>query len=264
MWLSRVPMPIPGHFYIARSGGETRAAFERQAAQDWERFLSLRSKELRPGGRLVLSVPGGHHDGSTGFEELMDLANATLADMVAEGVVATDERDRMVHGALLRPLRDLLAPFAREPHFAGLTVEHSEVNPVPDAAWAAFEQDGGKEALANARTSFFRVTYAPTLAGALANAGDAERRCAFYDRLEFGLKRRLLNAPTPIKSLIATMVLAKVGAEWRLLGKRNVEADVRPRHVEVPGSFVDSPNRLLNRRRRNAKQPRIGRTEFED
>jgi hypothetical protein len=209
MWLSRVPTPIPGHFYIARGGGKTRAAFERQAAQDWERFLSLRSKELRPGGRFVLSVPAGHHDGSTGFEELMDLANATLADMVAEGIVATDERARMVHGALLRPLRDLLAPFAREPHFAGLTVEHSEVHPVPDAAWAAFEQDGGKEALASARTSFFRVTYAPTLAGALADAGDAERRRGFFDRLESGLKRRLLNVPAPIKSLIATMVLAK-------------------------------------------------------
>lgn len=207
MWLSRVPMPIPGHFYWAKSGGETRAAFERQAAQDWERFLSLRAKELRPGGRFVLSVPAGHHDGSTGFEELMDLANATLADMVAEGVVATDERARMVHGGILRPLRDLLAPFARELRFAGLTVEHSEINPVPDAAWAAFEQDGGEEALASARTSFFRVTFAPTLAGAL--AGDAERRRAFYDRLEFGLKRKVLNAPTPINSLIATIVLAK-------------------------------------------------------
>lgn len=208
-WLSRVPMPIPGHFYAASRGGEVRAAFERQAARDWEGFLSLRAKELRPGGRFVLSVPAGNHDGSTGFEEFMDMANATLADMVVEGVVARDERARMAHGAILRPLRDLLAPFEREPRYAGLTVEHSEVNPVPDTAWTAFEQDGGKEALASARASFFRATFAPTLAGALANAGDAERRRVFLDRLEFGMKRRIFNAPTPIKSLIATMVLAK-------------------------------------------------------
>jgi hypothetical protein len=50
MWISRIPTRIPGHFFVPRSTGDVRAAFGRQGAQDWERFLSLRPGELQPGG----------------------------------------------------------------------------------------------------------------------------------------------------------------------------------------------------------------------
>src|SRR5215467_13645511 len=50
MWISRLPAVIPGHFIPICSRGAVREAFDRQAAQDWARFLSLRAKELRPGG----------------------------------------------------------------------------------------------------------------------------------------------------------------------------------------------------------------------
>jgi hypothetical protein len=209
MWISRVPMAIPGHFLPLRAPDAVRAAFERQLEADWERFLSLRAREMRPGGRLVVSIPGANDDGTFGFDEVLDQANAALAEMVAEGALTADERARMVHGGVPRPLRDLVAPFARDPNFAGLRLEHSEAFPVPDIVWNAFEKDGDREALARARASFFRVTFAPTLAGALENPGDPERRRAFFDRVEAGLQRRLLEAPAPVRALIAAVVLAK-------------------------------------------------------
>src|SRR5579875_2023677 len=46
MWLSRVPSMIPDHFAPSEAEGEVRAAFDAQAAADWERFLSLRAEEL--------------------------------------------------------------------------------------------------------------------------------------------------------------------------------------------------------------------------
>lgn len=49
---SQIPL-IPGHFFPARSTGMVRTEFERQSAKDWEAFLLLRAKELRPSGRLV-------------------------------------------------------------------------------------------------------------------------------------------------------------------------------------------------------------------
>ena len=57
VWLSRIPTLIPGHFFPAHSTGAVRAEFDRQGVQDWETFLSLRAKELRPGGRLVVVLP---------------------------------------------------------------------------------------------------------------------------------------------------------------------------------------------------------------
>jgi hypothetical protein len=211
MWISRIPTRIPGHFFVPRSTGDVRAAFDRQGAQDWKRFLTLRARELRPGGRLVIVVVAANDDGIPGLD-LMDHANATLTEMVDEGAITVDERARMVIGAWPRRRRDLLAPFAGDGQFYGLKVEHCETNLVADAAWAAYEQDGNKEALANKHASFFRATFAPTLAGALARNSDAERSRAFSDRLESGLKQRLASQPQPLNSLVETMVFAKVGA----------------------------------------------------
>jgi hypothetical protein len=70
MCLSRIPTLIPNHFIAIASKSAARKAFERQAAEDWRPFLSLRASELRTGGRLVVVLPGIHEDGSTGFEPL--------------------------------------------------------------------------------------------------------------------------------------------------------------------------------------------------
>jgi hypothetical protein len=100
VWLSRVPTLIPGHFFPARSTGVVHAELDRQAAKDWAGFLSLRAKELRPGGRLVIVLPGLADDGSLGFTHLFDTANACLEDMVDEGEITFDERSRNGPGSL--------------------------------------------------------------------------------------------------------------------------------------------------------------------
>ena len=112
-WLSRVPMVIPDHFFPAHSTGEPRSEFERQAAEDWEAFLSLRSRELRPGGRLVVVLPGLADDGSTGFNHLVDETNVALEEMVADALITAEERSRMTLAVYPRRKRDLLAPFAK-------------------------------------------------------------------------------------------------------------------------------------------------------
>jgi hypothetical protein len=143
------------------------------------------------GGRLVVSVPAANDDDVSGFEDVMDHANAVLAEMVGEGAVTQNEPARMVISAGPRRRSDLSAPFARGGKFMELKVEHCETNSLPDAAWANYQRDGDEDAL------FFRTVFAPTLAGALAQSGEPERRRAFSDRLEIGLKQRLPDRPQP-------------------------------------------------------------------
>jgi SAM dependent carboxyl methyltransferase len=212
VWLSRVPTLVPGHFIALRSAGEVRAAFERQGAEDWESFLSLRARELRPGGRLVVVLPGFDDDGLSGFEALFDHANAVLAEMVDEGALTADERGRMVLASYPRRRCDLLAPFNPNGQFRGLAVEHCDLSVLPDAAWADYERDGNKEVLANRHAWFFRAIFAPSLACALTAAGDATAYRAFADRLENGLERRLASQPAALHSFVQTIVLAKQGS----------------------------------------------------
>jgi hypothetical protein len=210
-WLSHIPTLIPDHFSSLLSTSEVRAEFERQAAKDWKYFLSLRATELFLGGRLVVALPGLSDDGTSGFASIMDHANAVLMEMVKEGTITADERARMVLGAHPRRKADLLAPFAQNGQFEGLTVENFDMSVLTDVAWTDYERDGNKDALATKHALFFRSGFMPSLAGALTRvrAGNSMALKNFGDRLEHGLKRRVAREPAAMHSFVQTIVLAK-------------------------------------------------------
>jgi hypothetical protein len=213
VWLSKIPMPIPGHFMMLGSTGAVRAAFDQQGARDWEAFLALRARELRFGGRLVIVLPGLDDRGVAGFESIFDHANAVLAEMVDEGEIKAEERERIVLGAYVRRLSDLVAPFGTEGQFNGLIAECCEMSVLPDAAWLSYEQHGDKELLAAKHASFFRATFMPSLTQqSIEQAASVEQQHHFADRFEQRLKRRLADEPGPLHSYVQLLVVAKVGA----------------------------------------------------
>ncbi|HKD18643.1 MAG TPA: SAM-dependent methyltransferase [Thermoanaerobaculia bacterium] len=206
IWLSRIPARIPGHFISLGATGAVLAAFERQGSEDWQLFLSQRAVELRPGGRLVVVLPGLSDDGIAGFETLFNLANAALSEMVHEGLITAEERAQMVVASYARRRSELVDPFRQDGQFHGLTVEHCDLSQLQDAAWADFERDGDKEVLVSGRAAFFRAIFVPSLACAIPDPG---RRLGFSDHLEQKLKQRLAADPAPLHSYVQTVVLAK-------------------------------------------------------
>jgi hypothetical protein len=124
-------------------------------------------------------------------------------------VLPAEERARMVLGSYPRRQSELFAPFARDGKFLQLVVQDCQFSVLEDAAWADYQQDGNKEALASKHALFFRSIFIPSLASALEHAGDAEARRAFGDQLENGLKSRLLRQPAALHSFVQTLVLAK-------------------------------------------------------
>jgi SAM dependent carboxyl methyltransferase len=214
MWVSRVPAPIPGHIAFMGSTGEVRATWERQGAADWKKFLSLRAQELRPGGCLVISVPGADDNGHSVFAGIMDHANAELKAMVEQGAITPGEQARMALNVWPRRRAELIAPFADDGRFGSLVLKESETCVLQDPAWDAYEADGDKDALATKRAMFFRSVFSPTLASYLdkANAGDGNAAVAFADRLTRGLKYRLVADPAPMHSLVQIVVVMKAQA----------------------------------------------------
>src|ERR1700722_13359598 len=83
---------------------------------------------------------------------------------------------------------------------------------------ADYGSSQGKNSLAPMRTAIEALRTrrgADRPIGALAQSGEPERRRAFSDRLEIGLKQSLADRPQPIDSLVETIVLAKSDAECR-------------------------------------------------
>jgi hypothetical protein len=211
VWLSRAPAPSPDHFIAFRGTPAAREACRKQAEADWESFLSLRARELRPGGRLLIVLPARNDEGLTGTEPLMDHANDALNDMVNDGEIAREERERMVMANYPRQKRELLAPFRSNGRFQNLTVEHCELLPLPDVAWHDYERDGNARAFATRHARFLRAIFMPSLASALnrVREGDTQAFSTFADRLEERIIRRFAANPVALDSVVETIVLAK-------------------------------------------------------
>jgi S-adenosylmethionine-dependent carboxyl methyltransferase len=209
VWLRRIPSLIPGHFMSLGCTGDVRAAFDLQAAEDWRLFLSLRARELRVGGRLVIVLPGLSDTGGSGLEPVFNSANTVLAELVEVGVISDDERKRMVLGSYPRRRAQLLEPFRADGQFQSLSVEHCELFDLPDAAWTDYQFDRDLQALVSRHAAFFRAIFVPSLSSSIS---DAAKRNIFADCLEQKLKKRLSECPTPLHSFVQVMVLAKQGS----------------------------------------------------
>ena len=142
---------------------------------------------------------------------MFDNASAVLEEMVADGVLTSEERARMVVPSHPRRRRDLLAPFDNSGEFQKLAVEDFVMSEVADSAWDQYERDGDKDAVINKRALFFRSVFVPSLACALNHARlrEGEASDVFADELEKRLKRRLASHLAPMNSFVQTILLVK-------------------------------------------------------
>ncbi len=106
-----------------------------------------------------------------------------------------------------RSRADLLAPFAAEGRFAGLTVEQVELFLGDDPIWRDFERDRDAAAYGARWAAFSRASVLPTLA--LDLGGDQARREGFVARMEAGMAKRLAAHPEPAIIPLGMMVIAK-------------------------------------------------------
>jgi salicylate 1-O-methyltransferase len=206
-WLSRVPTAIPDHVHVDCSrDDDAKAAYARQAADDWIAFLTARSRELMPGGRLVV-LTMALDDGDSSYQPLLDALQAELTDMAAEGVLSRDEVLRMAIPSVGRTESQLTAPFAPKNSFAGLTIEHLEMFDAEDQYWRKFQKDRDAVAFAGKWTDFVRTSVFPTLLTTLNEPPrDAD---GIVERLESGLRKRLTADPKPVRMPLAKLMLVK-------------------------------------------------------
>jgi hypothetical protein len=209
-WLSRIPAIIPDQVQVAYSRDvAAREAFAHQAAEDWRTFLVQRSRELRPGGRMVVLTMALDSDGHFGYAPILGALYETLCDMAEAGFVTRGELLRMAIPTVGRSRQDLASPFTGNGRFSNLTIEDLEVFSGEDHIWARFEATGDANAFGSEWARFSRSSVFPSLAAALDKNADSARSAQFFDRLEAGLAARLEAAPGPMQIPLAKLLLVK-------------------------------------------------------
>lgn len=139
-YVSERPCLIPGHVHHVGATGDALAAFDKQAAVDWERILLCRAAELRTGGRLVIMSFGkdeeGRYLGNTGGVNMFDTFHHHWKALADTGTITAAEYDAATFAQVYRtpgeftaPLRDTASPV----HQAGLRLvsAHTGVTPCP-------------------------------------------------------------------------------------------------------------------------------------
>lgn len=209
-WLSRVPAPIPDQVQAAYSRDPSaRAAYAKQAAEDWDAFLAARAAEMCPGGRLVVLTMALDDAGEFGYRPLLEAMYAALCDMAAHAFLSVDELARMAIPTVARSRVDFAAPFAKSGRFCDMSLENLEVFRGEDRIWNRFQATHDAHAFGAQWAAFSRASVFPTLAAALDGGQRDPRHAAFLDRLEAAVTERLAAAPQPMLIPLAKMVLAK-------------------------------------------------------
>ena len=209
-WLSRAPGPIPDQVQVAFSQDEsTRAAFSRQAAEDWQQFLTHRERELCPGARLAVMTMAVDENGEFGYRPLLNAMYSALIDMVDSGFLRGEELRRMVIPTVARSRADFLAPFRRDGRCGSLRVEELDIFLGEDHFWSDFERDGDARKFAARWTAFCRASVFPTLAASLDGGRNEPRATEFVACLESSTIKRLAVNPERMLIPLAKVLLAK-------------------------------------------------------
>ena len=196
-YVSRRPCEITSHVHHVGAAGSELAAFDRQAAADWEAILRARAAELRPGGRLVLMNFGkdeaGRYLGNTGGVNMFDTFDRLWRAMAAEGLITAEEYRAATFAQAYRTPQEFTAPLLDRNsaiYGAGLRLLSAHTGLVRCPYRAAFDADASMDPLT------FAKSYVPTLrswsetvfANALDPARPSEARAelvdAFYQRYE--------------------------------------------------------------------------------
>ena len=103
-------MPLASHVLMHESAPGERAAWEAQAARDWENFLLLRAHELKKGGKLMISTMSRDSSGYS-WQEFSHLVWDSIQQMCSQGALAKREAEALCIPTCLRSEAEIMAPF---------------------------------------------------------------------------------------------------------------------------------------------------------
>jgi hypothetical protein len=103
--------PLASHVMMHEAAPGERAAWEAQAARDWEDFLLLRARELKKGGKILISTMSRDSSGYS-WREFSHPVWDSIREVCSKGSLAKREAEALCIPASLRSETEIMAPFA--------------------------------------------------------------------------------------------------------------------------------------------------------
>ncbi len=202
-WMSRNPCPVPDHGWGVFSGdAAVRDAIDAQLDADWANFLRARSREMRPGARLICQFMGRGPE-THGFEWMANAFWQSWMDVADAGLLTREELTRIAAPSAGRSVAQIEAPF-RDGRAAGLALVDLAVVRAPDPYWAAFQESGDAARLGQVWADMMRAANGPSFAAALDPGRD---RGAVLDAVTGRLAARIAADPQQSCSYNVIMVI---------------------------------------------------------
>ncbi len=148
-WLSKTPVLYKESLYIyPDSSAEEKKALRDQSLSDWETFLLMRSRELKQGGILVVSLSGEYVNETTGrislsLQNLMFLMTDLWREYRDTGKITNEEFIDTNIAYCHYKMEDLKAPFENNTYAvrkSGLRVVSSDVVINNDVFYSAWQE----------------------------------------------------------------------------------------------------------------------------
>lgn len=205
-WLSAPgPRGCGSALYFDQLEGAARARMAEQAHADWTRFLTLRTDELAPGGRLVIDMMGVSEGGRSAGHQAWQLVRAVCEELTREGRLDAARLDDYVLPVYERSAEEARRPF-EEAIGTRLRLERLELVPVQDPFMQRYRSDGDAAALAEGFVGFFRAFSEPSLRDGLGLDGEAIED--LYHRLASRVEAAAAGFAFDIHAL--TMVISRI------------------------------------------------------
>lgn len=202
-YVTAVPCQIADHVHMVGAGPEERAAYEARGAEDWERMLLARAREMKPGARLCLFNFGideeGRYLGNTGGVNMFDTFAQLWAGLREDGIITAEEFANTNFPQCYRTEAQFTAPLLDEDgpvYQAGLRLEHVEARVVRCPFEQAFTESGGDPSdFARDYIPTLRSWSEPTFVNGLDAARGAEEKATIIDTFYGRYQDLVADAP---------------------------------------------------------------------
>ena len=201
-WLSRKPCDLSDHVHMVGATGDEFVRFAEQGKRDWEKILLNRSKELVPGGRLVLVNFGrdeeGRYLGNTFGVNMFDTFNEIWKEFMEGGRISRGEYQGMTLPQYYNTVEEFTQPLkdpANPVYLSGLRLVdiHTKIVPCPFAE--DFKMHGDRERFADEYIPTIRSWNQSIFMGALDESRPIKERQELIENYYDTYRQKVIKDP---------------------------------------------------------------------